>query len=98
MSESGCAICLGEIVPSNADDPCMTLWCGHVYHQVCIKSLCDARDVDVTLLSCPVCKNTSADMQRLENRLGHSVIPQSWEAMLEESPPCGQIERDVEVA
>ena len=65
----------------------MTLGCGHVYHQDCIKSLCQARDVDVTQLPCPVCKNTSSDMQRLENRLGHTVLPQSWEVLLAESPP-----------
>jgi hypothetical protein len=37
------------------------LVCGHVYHAICLDSYCEARQIQLQNLPCPICKRTAAE-------------------------------------
>ena len=43
-----------------------TMECGHVYHTKCIRQWCQQRNREGQLLTCPVCRNISAEENLLE--------------------------------
>jgi len=58
-----CSICKDIMQPHDI----MSLQCGHVYHEECIKHYATVKKVNIADIKCPTCKETSHDLRAREN-------------------------------
>ena len=68
-----CAIC--KDMMDSKDDLLHGMACGHLFHNVCLTTWAEARNLDFFELPCPVCKRTHADCSVVERELFLDAVP-----------------------